>query len=79
MYEAADNAPLFLATFADACADFKRMGYKVPSPDEINGSARYSGFYIDGETVVHSRWVRQERAAPEIPQAIRTGCSTHPG
>jgi hypothetical protein len=67
MGEAADNAPRFIAIFADACADFERMGYRVPSRDEINSSARYSAFYIDGDTVVHSRWVSEESAAPDVP------------
>ena len=60
MDDAAQNAPVFLAAFADACADFKKMGYKVPTPDEVNDELAYRvGFAIEDDTVVQRFWMNQ--------------------
>jgi hypothetical protein len=76
MDSATQNAPVFIATFAEACADFEKMGYKVPSTSTINRSLPYNaGFRIDGDTVVQTHWLKQENAPvfqvpPEPPRAI---------
>jgi hypothetical protein len=76
MDEAAQNVPIFLARFAEACADFKKMGYRVPSTSEINRALWYGvGFSIDGDRVVQSRWMNQENAPvfnipPEPPRPV---------
>jgi hypothetical protein len=76
MEDAAQNAPVFLARFAEACTDFKKMGYTVPSTHEINGALRYSvGFSIDGDTVVKCYWMNQENAPvfqvpPDPPRPV---------
>jgi hypothetical protein len=54
MREAAVNAPLFIATFMDACSDIREQGYDVPDIARINNMLHHAGvwYHIDDDTVM---------------------------
>ena len=56
--KAAENAPLCIARFAEACADVREQGHYAPSVREINSmlSRAHSGYQIEADTVVRKMW-----------------------
>ena len=58
----ADNAPLFVLTFLEACADFKQQGYKVPTVSDVNSTLwrHRVGYQIERQTIMRSSWVRSK-------------------
>ena len=81
MREAARNAPLFIARFAEACADVRQQGVEAPSVGQINRtlSLANAGYQIEGDTVVRKMWISNteaesagaERLAPTSPHAAQ--------
>lgn len=72
MIKAAENAPGFISTFFEACADIGQQGYTIPSVDKINaalGYPHYAGFLIDPDTntIVQQQWVPSQAGEEPDP------------
>lgn len=66
MNEAAENAPVFIEAFLNACADAKGQGLDVPTVAAINRVlwGCKAGYQIEGDVLVAREWVSQDDDDP---------------
>jgi TIR domain-containing protein len=83
MREAARNAPVFIAHFAEACSAVREQGYHAPTIRDINEilSRAGAGFQIERDTVVRRDWIANAEYAaweqtpadaPEVRRPLTT-------
>lgn len=67
---AAENAPLCIARFAEACSDVREQGHYAPTVREINSmlSRAYAGYQIEGDTVVRKSWTPEDAEVEGVPK-----------